>query len=289
MKSPSFVRPRLCWQHLLLICSLWLAVAGTSVCQANPTAIGMVLDIQGKPEAEQAGKPVKLSLLSYLSEETRINLPQQSRISITLYASKQLFQIQGPAQFIVNKDKLTMLQGVLPQAKIIAEKIVNASQNSNFVAGAVRMRQLPPAILLVSPEAHAVLAESPTIFNWAQAEKVEAEFSLRDQENKLIYQEQTASSELALPATVKLQTGQAYRWQVRYQSARDGKQYSANATFSVLDQAELGLLNELKPQKESAIEEWILYAGLLQSKRMHKEARAAWQYITQLRPDLAQP
>lgn len=274
---------------LFVAFSLCLTLLTMSVSHANTTAIGMVLDVQGKLEAEQAGKSIKLGLLSYLNKDTRISLPEHSRVSITLYASKQLLQVQGPAQFIVNQDKLTMLQGAAPQAKNIAEKIVSASQQSNFVAGAVRMRQMPPAILLVSPEAQTVLAEGPDLFNWAQAEKTEVEFSLRDQQSKVIYQTQSTASELVLPAQIKLQAGQIYHWQVSFQSPRDGRQHSASASFSVLNQAELNQLNELKPKPESAIEEWILYAGLLQSKRMHKEARTAWHYITQLRPDLAQP
>lgn len=278
------------WRRCLFVAlSACLTVFTMSVSYANSTAIGMVLDVQGKLDAELGGKSIKVGLLSYLHKDTRISLPEHSRVSITLYASKQLLQVQGPAQFIVNQDKLSMLQGAAPQTKNIAEKIVSASQQSNFIAGAVRMRQLPPAILLVHPETQAVLADVPDLFNWAQAEKTEAEFSLRDLQNKLIYQVQSSTSELVLPAHIKLQAGQTYHWQVSFQSPRDGKQHSASASFSLLKQDELSQINELRPKPESAIEEWILYAGLLQSKRMHREARAAWQYITQLRPDLAQP
>ncbi len=261
--------------------------AASANLSAADAAAGMVLDMQGQAQAELAGKITKLGLLSYLLPETKVILAEQSKISITLYANKQLLQVSGPAQFIVAKEGLKMLQGHQPVAKNIAEKIVSASQNTNFVAGAVRMRQLPPALLLVAPENLALVNPAELVFNWAQAEAAEVEFRLFDQQDKLLLQTSLEGRAFRLPTNLNLPSGATYSWQVSYQSPRDGKQQQAKASFQLLSATELNTILELQPKADSQIEEWVLYAGILQSKRMYKEARSAWQFIAQQRPDLA--
>lgn len=268
---------------------LAMQVAGLQSAYANDAAVGMVLDMQGQAQAELAGKTLKLNLLSYLQADSKLVLAENSRISISLYANKQLIQVHGPAQFIVAKDGLKMLQGSAPVVKNMAEKILNASQQTNIVAGAVRLRQLPPAILLVTPEHQAQLQAGQLVFNWAQAESVEVEFKLWDSQEHLIFNTSVMGREFRLPADLNLQAGTVYTWQIAYQSPRDGKQQKAQATFQLLSAKEAADLLELQPKPDSLIEEWVLYAGLLQTKRLYPEARAAWQFIARQRPDLVKP
>jgi hypothetical protein len=50
--------------------------------------------------------------------------------------------------------------------------------------------------------------------------------------------------------------------------------------------ADAASLLDLKPEENAALEEWVLYAAMLQNKRAFAEARMVWQLIARQRPDL---
>ncbi|MFZ6873501.1 hypothetical protein ACO0LF_15705 [Undibacterium sp. Di27W] len=271
-------------RSLLAICTAALTFLSA---QAHAdAALGMVLDVQGNGKMEVNGTSSKLQLLAYLQPKMQITLEAGAKASLSLYATRAVYQLTGPATVIVEKDGVVNLQGQKAVIKPMAEKLVRAAETSNVIAGAVRMRQLPPRILVVTPENNSLLLGSRPAFNWISAETAEFDISIHDMDEKLIFSEKIKENTWQLPEKVKLEEGATYRWQVSYVSAKDGKTNIAKAEFKLASKTEAASLNELKPQESAAVEEWVMYAAMLQSKRAFTEARQVWQLIARQRPDL---
>ncbi|MFZ6743269.1 hypothetical protein ACO0LC_08600 [Undibacterium sp. JH2W] len=271
-------------RSLLAICAATFALLSA---QAHAdAALGMVLDVQGNGKMEVNGTSSKLQLLAYLQPKMQITLEAGARASLSLYATRAVYQLTGPATVVVEKDGVINLQGQKAVIKPMAEKLVRAAETSNVIAGAVRMRQLPPRILVVTPENNSLLLGTRPAFNWISAEAAEFDISIHDMDEKLILSEKIKENTWQLPEKVKLEEGATFRWQVSYVSAKDGKSNMAKAEFKLASKAEAASLNELKPQESAAMEEWVMYAAMLQSKRAFTEARQVWQLIARQRPDL---
>ena len=272
------------WRHALAMTGLLAAL--TSNAAHADAALGMVLDVQGSGKMEVNGTATKLQLLAYLQPKMQITVDAGSKASLSLYANRAVYQLSGPATVIVEKDAIVSLQGQKIASKPMAEKLVRAAETSNVIAGAVRMRQVPPRIVAVSPENNALLLAQRATFNWIAAEPAEFEVSIHDLDDNLIVTEKVKENSWQLPEKIKLAEGAAYRWQVAYVSAKDGKTYTARAEFKLAGKEEAASLRELKPEDNATVEEWVMYAAMLQSKRAYVEARQVWQVIARQRPDL---
>jgi hypothetical protein len=65
----------------------------------------------------------------------------------------------------------------------------------------------------------------------------------------------------------------------------DGEAYSAEGRFEIISKSDADSIAALKPSESAAIEEWVLYASMLQGRRIKDEARVVWQRIAKQRPD----
>lgn len=270
---------------ILLACLLFTGAHGVIAAPAD-NAVGMVLDLQGTGQVTDKGVVSKLQLLGYLKPQARIVLDPGSKASLSLYATRSTYQFTGPAVVDIGKDQLTVVQGKQPTVKSMSEKLVVAAETTNLTAGAYRLRSIAPRIVVVAPENGSVLLNNRVAFNWVAAEAAAFDISLRDEADKVIASAKPGDTTWQLPEGVVLDHGNTYYWTVAYKSAKDGKTYSATGEFSVAGKADIAAITELKPAQGAAIEEWILYAAMLQSRRFLQEARAVWQFIARQRPDL---
>ncbi len=270
--------------YLTIIVSL-VTVLSCGLARAE-AALGMVLDVQGNGKMEVNGTTSKLQLLAYLQPKMQITLEAGAKTSLSLYATRSVYQLTGPATVTIEKDGVSSQQGQKAVVRPMAEKLVHAAETSNVIAGAVRMRQVPPRIVTVTPENNSLLLGKRPAFNWISAEAAEFEISISDMDEKLIVSEKTKENNWLLPEKIKLEEGVTYRWQVAYVSAKDGKTYTARSEFKMASKAEANSLNELKPEDNAGVEDWVMYAAMLQSKRAFGEARLVWQQIARQRPDL---
>jgi hypothetical protein len=257
-----------------------IAVAGAD------GAIGMVLDLQGSGQIKDGGSTSKLQLLSYLKPQMQVSLDAGSKASLSLYATRTVYQVTGPAVVEIAKDKVNVIQGKPPVAKSLQEKLVVAAENVNVTPGAYRMRGLPKQITIATPENISVLLDKRPIFTWNSLEPASYNVVVQDENDKEIASATVGGNSWKLPANVALADGNTYRWTVSFVSARDGKKHSDTGEFSIATKADADAIAELKPAAGAPIEEWILYATMLQNRGMPSEAHAVWQSIYARRPDL---
>jgi hypothetical protein len=253
---------------------------------ADGVVAGMVLDLQGTGQLTDGGKPAKLQLLAYLKPQMELSLDAGSKASVSLYATKSVYQLTGPAVVVIEADKLVVKQGQPPVVKSKSQKLVAATETANLVPGAIRMREMPPRVKLLSPQNGGIILDSRPVFTWDALEAATYEVTVLEGADRTVAQTKTADSSWQLPESQQLAPGKTYRWTVSYTSPRDNKTYRAAGEFNVAAKTAAAELAALKPAEDAAIEDWVLYALVLQNRNMNDEARSVWRRIAAKRPDL---
>ncbi|MBC3883283.1 hypothetical protein H8K35_17985 [Undibacterium sp. LX40W] len=276
--APAFIAA------LLLMQTVYAMAQQTA--NVKDPSIGIVLDLQGQAKVLDQAQGRKLQLLSYLKQNEQVQLEQGAKLSVSLYANRSVYRFVGPAVLVAEKDQIRLIKGAAPEVKQVKEKLVAGAESGQLLTGAIRMRQLPPKIAVLTPENGAVLLGAPKELNWASVEKANYEIRIVDEDENLIIEAQSASQTWMLPAALQFASGKAYKWNVSFISERDGARYSTSGEFRLADETTRIELSKLRPTDDAVIEEWVLYAAHLQSLGLFQEARATWKRIGQTRPDL---
>lgn len=249
-------------------------------------AVGLILDLQGNGKVTEGSTQRKLQLLTYLNKGSQISLDEGAKVSLSLYASRSTYRLIGPAIIEVDADHVTVIKGSPAIVKSMTEKLVLAAASSNLLTGAIRMRTLPTQIIALAPENGALSLNQRPNFSWASIEAAQYDFKLEDAKENIIASAKVNEVSWVLPASVLLVPGNSYKWSVSYTSVKDGHLYVATSEFNVATKEQIETFAKLKPAQDAVIEEWILYAAMLQSNRIFHEAGIAWRMIAIRRPDL---
>lgn len=253
----------------------------------EPPAVGMVLDVQGAVQVLDKGRTSPLQLLARLAPDTRLELPAQSRASVSLYSKRSLYRLTGPATVDVTRDDIKVLQGQPAEVKAMGEKQAAAAPLGALVTGAYRMRNLQPVtpMVLTSPESGSVLLDPRPVFVWEGGPDARFNIVLQQQGGGPSYRATVVGNRWVLPDGTRLRYGAGYVWTV---TAADpaGEAGTATGRFSLATQAEVDQFTALLPAETDPIEDWVYYAALLQQRQVRTEARKAWQRIARERPDL---
>ncbi len=272
-------------QFALIAVLAWTLAAPARA--ADPPAVGMVLDVQGAVQVIDKGRASPLQLLARLAADTRLELPAQSRASVTLYSNRSVYRLTGPATVDVSKDDLKVVQGQAAEVKAMGEKQAAVAPMGALVTGAYRMRNLQPVtpMVLTSPESGTVLLDTRPAFTWEAGPDARFTVLVQQQGGGPSYRATVAGNRWVLPEGTRLRYGAGYVWTV---TAADpaGEASTATGRFSLATQAEVDQFTALLPAETDPIEDWVYYAALLQQRQVRTEARKAWQRIARERPDL---
>ena len=254
---------------------------------ADPPVVGMVLDVQGAVLVIDNGRASPLQLLARLVPETRLELPAQSRASVTLYGNRSVYRLTGPATVDVTKDDIKVVRGQAAEVKAMGEKQVAVTPVGTLVTGAYRMRNIQPVtpMVLTSPENGSVVLDTRPEFVWDGGPATRFNVVLQQQGGGPSHRATVSGNRWALPEGTRLRYGAGYVWSV---TAADSASEPSTATgrFSLATQAEVDQFTALLPAETDPIEDWVYYAALLQQRQVRSEARKAWQRIARERPDL---
>jgi hypothetical protein len=270
----------------ILMLGLFFLNFSVATAATSNDVVGMVLDLQGSGEILYKENSSKLQLLSYLKPQMQLKLAAGSKASLSLYTTHSVYQLTGPAVVDIAKDGLNMVQGNPPVEKSMTEKLVVAAATTNLSSGAYRMRGVTPRIALISPCNGCVLLDTNPVFSWEAVERTGFEITLQEQPDKTIATAKIDANRWDLPADLRLDAGKSYLWTITYASPLDGKSYSASGKFSIASAADTEQIQALKPSENADIEEWVMYAAMLQNRQISEEARLVWQQIAKKRPDL---
>lgn len=266
----------------VLICCSWLRVYA-----ADTPVVGMVLDLQGTGSVVENGTVSKLQLLASLKPQMQLRLEAGAKASVSLYATRAIYQLAGPLTATVSSEKVTVVQGAPAVVKSITEKLVVAAEAANVTPGAYRMRGFSP-ITLLTPENGTLMLHTRPTFSWEALDDAKFKVEIVDQDARVVASGESDKRSWQLPPKTELLAGKHYRWRVSYVSPADGKLHSAESTLDMASVEQVNNLMALKPSDTAAIEEWVMYAATLQNRGAKDEARQVWQNILKKRPDLLQ-
>lgn len=273
----------------LLLAGWLVAALPAPALAADNGVVGMVLDLQGPVQLIDSAGPARLQLLTHLLPGMRLELPAGARASVTVYASRSVYRLQGPATAEITGDGLKMLRGQPPEIRSMGERAVAAAQTGNLIPGAYRMRSLAvaPKVVLTAPENGSVLLQTRPSFDWEAAEPATYTITLKAESGGLSYTSTVGARGWSLPDGVQLEYGKSYDWKVSYPSPSGDAIHSASGKFSLATQAEIAELAALRPAATDPVEDWVFYAVVLQQRHVRAEARSAWQRVALQRPEQA--
>ncbi|MFZ4535476.1 hypothetical protein [Propionivibrio sp.] len=266
---------------------LALLFVGQMVQAAEPVA--MVTDLTGNAWLRESGKEKRLDLLSYLDAGASIRLDGQAAITITLFSPAAEYVANGPARLELAAAEVRRTGGGTLHRRSLDERRVNAAQRlfatqrERLTLAAYEMKALPPGLQLLAP----VHAESLTlrpVFKWsAPLQSTRYAVTLVDQSDGVLLAEATVSEPVwQLPANLLLQHQHRYSWEVR-SSLPDGREVSAAAEFSIVDEARSVRILQQAPSANATFSERVLYAALLESEGL--SADDEWRRLAAERPD----
>jgi hypothetical protein len=263
-------------------------LTATAATAAPPTdAVGMVLDVRGSGQVSGKGPVTKLRLLGYVKVGEQIQLDPNSKASVSHYGSKLIYQLTGPLVADVDVAKITVRKGgASPVTRSVAEKLVAAAIDPNMSAAATKMRSLFDEVVMIAPSKSGVLLSTRPTFRWEASGNNNYLVTVDELPERELARTTTGDKNWQLPAGIALEHGKSYRWTVGYTDGA-GNSFSGSAVFKIASASDSAAMLALKPGPEAGIEDWVLYANILDERRMHEDANGIWQLIAVQRPDLA--
>lgn len=275
--------------------SLWMTMLCVQLSSfalaAEPPAVAMTTDVQGTAWLVEGSKQSRLTLMNYLSTGASLRLEPGARVAITYFAVPREFVLAGPAQSIVDADRLRVLSGAAPvvkgldQNQVTAGQKLSARQRERVAVATYEMKAFQPGSLQLRQPVDTRLLGAPEEFSWRPLPGAKTyRFKLTDVEGRLLFSTELDARALRLPDSVKLQLGRSYSWSIEAQ-ASSGLVQSASAGFSLLDEAAVRDMIALRPKDDASFSERLLYASLLDEAGLRLDASAYWKALAKERPD----
>lgn len=278
---------------LLLLTAFIVFTSATRVAAAEAEAapVAMTTDVQGAAWLIEGSKKSKLGLMAYLGSGATLRLEAGARISVTYFAMPREFSLSGPAQAIIEAERLRTVNGAAPvmrnldQNKVAAGQQFTAKQRERQTVATFEMKAFVPGTLQLRQPVDTRLLGAPEEFSWRPLLGAKSyRFQLMDAQGRLLYSAESTMRNLRLPESVKLQPGQSYSWTVEAQGAA-GEPQNANAGFSLVDTATAGTLEAQRPLATAGFSERLLYASLLENAGLKVAAQTWWKALASERPE----
>lgn len=283
MKSTSTL-----WLSLVFaLCNPMTSPAGAA--ELDP--IAMTTDVQGTAWLVDGGKQTRLGLMSYLTSGTNLRLEAGARVAITYFAAPREFTLSGPANAVVEGDRVRALSGSSPalknldQNQVAAGQKFSARQRERQAVATFEMKSFDPGSLQLRQPVDTRLLAAPDEFSWRPVFGAKGyRFRLSDAGGQVLYEASGEARKQQLPDTVTLRMGHAYSWSVEALGS-SGLTQTASAGFSLLDEAEARAITDRRPAAEASFSERLLYASLLENTGLKLAATKYWKALASERPD----
>jgi len=255
---------------------------------ARAQAVAMVTDVQGSASAVSAGERRNLSILSDITENTEVTIAQGARLVAVFLRSGEEYTFSGPALARFSDAGPQTLSGAAPSRRPSAlEKGRDIRIRPVGVTQAVIvLRSAKPGqrIRLLTLAGTRTLDTQPE-FRWQPIAGVKRyRFELADGTGKALLEMDVDGESLRLPATVSLQEGQSYTWEVSTRLS-DGRKYASSGDFSVLPAARREEVEALRPSSAASLAERVAFAAWLEQQELRDEARRYWRDAAAERPE----
>lgn len=251
--------------------------------------IAMTTDVQGKAWIVEGGKQTPLGIMAYLPSGAKLHLDKGARVSVTYFTQPREYTLNGPTQATLEANQprsdsgsSNIVRRSLDPAQNTATQQYSARQRDHQTLATFEMKAM--GTLQLGQPVDTKLIDRPTTFTWqALASAKHYTFTLRNAQGTTLYQGDSTTPQIALPARVKLDAGQNYRWTVEAVDA-NGERQSASTEFSLLDIANRKSLEQRKPGANASFSDRLIYATMLDNAGVTQEANTYWKALAKERP-----
>jgi hypothetical protein len=254
---------------------------------AGPAPVAMVSDLQGKGTLVKGAARSPLALLADLDSATQVELEANARMVALYLDGSAEYTFKGPATVAFAGREPQVVKGAQPEKRsVLGGKAKDVQIKSvGMVQGAIVMRGsgARSRIRLINPGGTRTLDSRPE-FRWSDDQPgLNYHFELSDETGRTLYESETRSTSLKLPAEVTLKEGVTYTWSVGARSM-DGRKYSSVADFSIASADVRKQVEALRPAAAAPISDRVAYAAWLEQAELRDEARKYWRVLASERP-----
>ncbi|MBP9712493.1 MAG: hypothetical protein KBD60_02240 [Sterolibacterium sp.] len=270
--------------------SIGLLTSLTSLPAQASEPIAMTTDVQGKAWIVVGDQQTPLGVMAYLPSGAKLRLDKGARVAVTYFAQPREYTLNGPLQASVEANQprsesggnSNIIRRSLDPAQNTATQQYSARQRDHQALATFEMKAL--GTLQLRQPADTKLIDRPAAFTWqALASAKRYTFTLRDAEGVTLYQGESTTPQMLLPARIKLTAGQNYRWTVEAVDP-GGERQSASTEFSLLDSTTRKSLEQRKPGANASFSDRLIYATMLDNAGATQEANVYWKTLAKERP-----
>ena len=243
-------------------------------------AVGMVTDVQGRVPVE-AGEPLGITMEIHAG--VPLLLERGNRVSVLLYGNGAQVRLIGPGRFTFDDKGVPHgpAQGI--QRLQGPDLVLHEALKPGGLAQASLVMREPADLILLHPAQPAVRAARP-VFRWEPVRGAGSyTFTLQGPDGRTCFTTQVTATTLALPASVRLESGQTYRWTLTA-DLPGVRPLSASGELTRLRPDQIHALERLQREAKRGFRERFLYAATLQSWGLTAEAKAEWRELTMRHP-----
>ena len=246
---------------------------------------GLVIDVQGA--ATLAGRG-RLAILAGLAPGAEISLGSGAKVVVVNSSSGRQYELSGPGAFrwtngaieVVRPGQLVVRESTNPAFGEVRLRTSRLAQASIVMRGPVEVS----GVRLVSPVS-TWLFERPTAFRWEPVASAGGyRFQLTDSSGKLLHETLTTALMVELSATVALEAGRTYGWQVRAE-VPGGKAVEGWTEFGLAAPDLRARVERARPSAGASFADRLLYLLLLEELGVREEAAKSWAELAAERPD----
>ena len=264
----------------------WLAVGFALACAAGARASeppGLVIDVQG--EATLAGK--RVAILAGLPPGAEVALAPAARVVVVHTQNGRQFELIGPGAFRWTSGRVEIVRPGELRVRESADAAFGdlRLRTGRIAQASISMRGAPgeSKLQLASPVSTWLL-EPPKSFRWQPvAGAVGYRFQLTDSNGKLLHEARTPAAAVELPASIALDTGRTYGWQVQAELP-GGSVVDGWTEFGVAGPDLRARVDRARPRADASFGDRLLYALLLDELGVREEAERLWTQLARERP-----
>lgn len=260
----------------------WFALACAAGALASDPP-GLVIDVQG--EATLAGK--RVAILTGLPPGAEVALSPAARVVVVHTQNGRQFELIGPGAFRWTSGRVEIVRPGALRVRDSADAAFGdlRLRTGRIAQASISMRGAPgeSGLKLASPVSTWLL-EPPKAFRWQPAPGAGGyRFQLTDSNGKLLYEVRTAATAVELPASIALEAGRTYGWQVQAELA-GGRAVDGWTEFGVAAPDLRTRVDRARPRADASFGDRLLYALLLDELGVREEAGRLWTQLAGERP-----
>ncbi len=252
---------------------------------AHAQSVAMVTDVQGKAATQPvSGKPLTLAITTEIAVEATVRVDAGARLSVLYLESGDEYQFSGPAQIRFAKVSPQVLSGAAAQKRAAAQTRQVAVRVSGVAQAGLVMRSAGTGRIQLLTLASTRTLEATPEFRWQAVSSADVyRFRLSDRTGTL-HEADVQATVYRLPATVSLQRGAIYTWEVSAQF-EDGRRHTGVGDFSLAPQELAAAVAAARPAADAPVAERVVYALWLEQQQLRDAARQQWRALLAERPD----